>query len=195
MERFIKDYDVYNYFRIGSTDIITFDAHNMALPLWGAMSSILGASLNLVSFDCHTDTHKPFAAKVCSGDPDGMRGYYFDHPIIREILNGKKYQMNNFSFDSVYSIADNSLKNDEHILTAVNFGYIREYTIVCNIEPRYVDQFIRADSFDGYKAVYISKESCGIAPMLSFYLLENVLIQLYYKNENKYFINMRAVLW
>ncbi len=70
--------------------------------------------------------------------------------------------MNDFSFDSVYSIADNSLKNDEHILTAVNFGYIREYTIVCNIEPRYVDQFIRADSFDGYKAVYISKESLPI---------------------------------
>ena len=157
MKRFVEKYDTYSVQRIGSTDVVTFERHNMALPVWGAMSTIMRTPLNLISCDYHTDTHKPFSAKVCCNDSEGMRNYSLEHPIIKETLNGKKYTMDNFLFDDVYSVAKDDLKNDEQILTAVSFDYIRSYTIICNEDPLNLEQYTRQDVFDGHKATYVSK--------------------------------------
>lgn len=157
IDRFIRNNDIYTIKKINNTCIVIFDSHKMALPVWGVMSSILNVPLNLVSFDFHTDTHSPFAAAVCSNDPLGMSNYSTNHAVIKSILRNKKYKRNSFNFDDIADIAENNLRNDEHILTAVMFEYIKSYTIICAENAYTLSSYQDQDRYNGYNASYFSK--------------------------------------
>lgn len=157
MDRFLKDSELYEIYRMGNKDVIVFESHNLALPIWGAVSSASNVPLNLISFDYHTDTHPPFISEFCSKTSGAVREYSEKHAVIRHILNGKKYNRKSFLFDDVLEIANEHLRNDEHILTAEYFGFIKSYTIICDLDSDEAKLYEEQDKINGYDAKYCSK--------------------------------------
>lgn len=157
IDRFIKENRLYSVNRIKNTDIVQFDTHMLALPVWGAMSSIMRVPLNLISFDYHTDTHAPFAAAVCSSGMGNASNISLRHPVIKSILENKKYRREDFDFDDVVGIAVKHLRNDEHICTADMLDYLKSYTIICNEDTDEAKDFQNQDRYNGYDATYYSK--------------------------------------
>lgn len=78
---------LYNIRVVKDTPIVIFDDHNMALPVWGTYSSRMGRSLNLVTFDTHTDTHPPFNAYLCEKNITRELGAsVLQMPTVKQLL-------------------------------------------------------------------------------------------------------------
>lgn len=157
MEYNLEDCSTYEIKNIGGKKIVIFDDHNMALPVWGTISSELGTPLDLVTFDFHTDTHAPFAVEICKAHQDMMTSAWMRRPRIREILKGVHYKKNNFSFEEVWSISVSYLRNDEHIQTAYEFDYINSYSIVCDLDSMGARKFTEDDRGYGFNASYYGR--------------------------------------
>lgn len=155
--------DCYTYkdsIMIGNTPIYIFEEHNMALPAWGVCSSRLGMPLNLVTFDCHTDTHHAFNSHIfdVTGEGPKLFKYGMKDPVIRELLKNVHYQISDFSFEELYKLSFDYVKNTEQILCGVELGYLSSYTVI-NREYGASMGYERDDRMNGYNATYISKET------------------------------------
>lgn len=150
----IENCSLYRVGNIGGKTIVIFDDHNMALPAGGQMSSTIGKAAELLTFDTHTDTRPPFTNWFCHHSYD--LEISLNHPEIRKILNGKHYRREDFDFENVFAIASGFLKNDEHILTAYDFGYITSYDVVCRLSNSDAKEYERQDRGSGRDAHYYS---------------------------------------
>lgn len=148
----LEDCSLYKQTKILGKDIYIFDSHNMALPVWGTYSNRLGTACSLVTFDSHTDTHSPFTAEIVSSSID--HEVSMDHIVVKKILKGRHYKKDDFNFEDVFKLAVDRLKNDEHILAAVEFDYLDSYTIVCREDDKTTTEYQREDRLRGYAATY-----------------------------------------
>lgn len=153
MEYRLDDCSYYKKVMIGSKPIYIFDAHNMALPVWGTYASITGPA-NLVTFDTHTDTHCAFTNLMSESGSHSDYDYkkIILNPIVKARLSGMKYQIDSFSFEDVFKYAQGIL-NTEQILTGVAFGYLSSYTVRSHNEG-----YEQTDRMYGYNATYIGDE-------------------------------------
>lgn len=119
----------------------------MALPVWGTYANILKQSLRLITFDFHADTHDPFAAAVGPHDFDYKK-------FEKNILSSTKYRIDDFSFEDVYKLSCDYVRNDEHILTAYKFEYINEYHIFCSLSDCDLNDYERWDRHRHIDAFY-----------------------------------------
>lgn len=146
----IEDCSVYNKsVVINGIPVYIFEKHNMALPAWGTICSKIGASVNLISFDTHTDTLPPYNCFLHSENQDGESG--LGNPFVKELLKDCRYSIDNFSFQDVYVTATEDLKNTEQIKTAYRFGYIKAYTVVHKLEAEGYEEY---DREMGYECEY-----------------------------------------
>lgn len=158
--QFNKQYD---FQEISNIPIYFVKTHNLALPIWGEFSkNIRNEKLELITFDYHTDTHRPFNSYYCSQcSPKEKRNYSLESDYIKRILKNKKYKREDFCFEDVYELADKYLRNDEQILTAYDFKYIDKYTVICSDELEEqsdLDTSCRQDLAWDYDARYYTKE-------------------------------------
>ena len=151
----LEECSLYSYIQIANKDIYIFDSHNMALPVWGTYSSRNNAEFNLVTFDSHTDTRPAFATEILN-----RTDFHFESErrIAKEILKGKHYRTDDFDFEDVFKISCNYVMNDEHIMTAEYFGYIKSYYIICDLDAFEAKSYERDDQVSGYSAQYFTRE-------------------------------------
>lgn len=150
----------YEHHRIREKDIYLFDSHNMALPVWGTYSVKLQAPLNLVTFDAHADTRPPFNRFVTNECAD-IGDDFMSHPSIRNILRNTHYRRDDFRFEDVWRISMSELANDEHICTAVDWGYLGSYTVICDLSVDDIEFYQNDDVRRGLKACYIQRDDWG----------------------------------
>lgn len=157
----IEDCSLYRESRsISGIPVYIFEDHNMALPAWGTVCSRIGESINLITFDSHTDTHPGFNSYIIdmTGEAPNYGEYGLKNPIIREVLNGSRFLIDDFSFEAVFRVATGYLKNTEQILCGVDLDYLSSYTVV-NREDGVGTGYERDDRMMGYKATYTSRET------------------------------------
>lgn len=151
-EYILENCSVYEYLQIKGKDVYIFDSHNMALPVWGTYSNRMNTAFTLVTFDSHTDTRPPFTAEIIANSYDN--NIRISHPIVKEILKGKKYKRDAFLFEDVFKIAYQNLQNDEHIQTAEFFEYIKSYHVICDLDDLEARVYESDDCVRGYDAKY-----------------------------------------
>lgn len=144
----------YSLLEIKDKLLVTFDSHNMALPVWGAYSNSIGSSCQLITFDSHSDTLIPFT-DLLSSCGEHIGNDYAKKECVQAVLQGKNFQMNSFDLSDVIEIAS-SLSNDEHIKAAVDWHYISRYFVITSDINIEMNQ--RYDRSEGYDCVYLSKE-------------------------------------
>lgn len=105
---------------INRKDIFIFEHHHYALKPWSIVKNKLEEEIALLSFDHHTDTHDPFLS--CS--------YY----KYRGEIDYKKMKalVDDIDYHDAESIdrAICKLRNDEHILTALQSGILTKAFII-----------------------------------------------------------------
>lgn len=146
----------YKQHEIGSKNIYVFESHNMALPVWGEYSSRLNEALALVSFDTHADTRNPFARFMGRFGQTTNREY-MTNPLIRRRLKDYHYLRTDFCFEDVWRISTCDVANDEQIQTAVDWGYLSSYTVVCGLSRECANNYQQQDLWDNLPAKYISR--------------------------------------
>ena len=155
----IEDYERYKEsIDVAGIPVYIFEDHSLALPAWGIVSSRLGMPLNLVTFDYHTDTRMPFNMYIYGltrKTPEFGKDI-FKNPYVYSLLENARVRIGDFSFEDVYRITVDYLKNTEQILSGVNFGYLSSYTIVNRYDHF---DYERVDRQNGYNATYLSRES------------------------------------
>ena len=147
---------------IGGTPVYIFEEHNMALPAWGVVCDRISKPAHLVTFDSHTDTHlglKSYVKEKTGKFPKPFK-YGLKDPVIKDLLSNVHFQIGDFSFKDVWSIAESLLKNTEQVLCGVDFGYLLSYVVV-NRKDGCGSELEREDRLAGYQATYISRESWG----------------------------------
>ena len=152
----IEECSMYTHLQIKNKDVYIFETHNMALPVWGTYSGKYQTEFNLVTFDSHTDTRTPFTAEVISRSNDFEVSP--NHPVVKDILKGKHYKKEKFCFEDVLKIALQYVRNDEHILTADYFGYIKSYKVICDLDASEAQGYESDDQVRGYDAKYFIRE-------------------------------------
>ena len=146
----IREYEVK---LIGGKEIIIFNSHNMALPIWGLYSSKIGESLHLVTFDTHTDTIPAFRSFMCKkGLIDEYNNAVLEMPQVQKYLSDYRYSRVDFSLGDVYCIAAD-MPHTEQIRTGVVFDYLSSYTCVHHGESR--KNYETSDRFIGLDATYL----------------------------------------
>lgn len=146
--------DDYEIIEIKGKTLIIFDDHNKALPIWGLLSNSLNSSCQLFTFDSHCDTRLPFT-HLLSNNGEQIDKNYQKKYCVAKVLYNKKFTRNNFCFDDTYLIASKYLKNDEHIKTAFDWGYISNYNIITS-DSEYKD-CQKNDTCENYLSHYFHK--------------------------------------
>jgi hypothetical protein len=121
----------------------------MALPVWGEINSRIGKSINLISFDAHTDTWSSFNCYLHSMNQIAEDG--LDNIYVRDLLKGLKYLAGDFDFEDVFCIAIENIKNSEQIKTAYDFKYLASYTIIHKLGETGYEEY---DKRKGYNCKY-----------------------------------------
>lgn len=143
---------------IAGISVYIFESHNLALSAWGTVSSRLGAPLNLVTFDAHTDTHPAFHGSIVEETGEPPEEYGLDNPIIRDLLEAVHYKREDFLFEDVWQLAVGYLENTEQIFAGMDWGYLPSYTVI-NREDGASIGYEQDDRIMGYNATYLSRES------------------------------------
>lgn len=135
----------YTIKKINGINAYIFNDHNMAFPVWGEYSTKLGKPLSLITFDFHADTR--FAIKKAKETLNIEK--------LTAILNEKN---SSYSFEKIYTLSSSYIKNDEHIILACDFGYLNNYTVICDEKTYNESLDLQAPDVDNdYNAKYYSR--------------------------------------
>lgn len=152
----LENASLYNINIVNGTPVAIFDEHNMALPVWGTYSSRIGCSLNLVTFDTHTDTYPAFYSYLFENNIDNdFRVSVLQIPIIKQLLQNYRIGLDDFCFEDIYKLSCSYVKNTEQIITAYALGYINSYTV---IHRDFAAGYEQDDRFNGLDARYINEQ-------------------------------------
>lgn len=137
--------------KIRDKEVYIFENHNMALPVWGAYACGNNSTYNLVSFDSHADTKDPFVKAVSKmfSVVDATAFRKFEHEVVKKLHLSSA----DFSFDDLLNFSDKYVANDEHIFTAIHFGYINEYHLFCHVDGD-ISVYQEDDQKRGLQAFY-----------------------------------------
>ncbi|MBC3900458.1 hypothetical protein GH811_12610 [Acetobacterium malicum] len=112
---------------IGGKEIRVVDDHQYVLLIWGRLFQNRKQPMVLVSIDYHPDTNPPFwlwaYQKAIAIDPD--REVELVETFQRRMLAA----LEPFDLDSVQRVMG-QMRNDEHINTALELGYLSDYHMI-----------------------------------------------------------------
>lgn len=115
---------LFNKTQICGKNIYTVKSHHFAMLPWAIEKARTGTQINLVTFDYHTDTHKPFLSHACS--IAGCENYEKNKEIRCEMMDAISA-----GELSLVESAISDLNNDEHILTALGARIIENGFVFC----------------------------------------------------------------
>ncbi|MEG0681472.1 MAG: hypothetical protein RSE20_08790 [Eubacterium sp.] len=112
---------------LGQKMLCIVDNHQYVLPLWGALALKRNAAFQLVSIDYHPDTNPSFwlnaYQKAMAIDPS--REEALVNLFQKRILD----QIDPKNLESL-AVQMPLMRNDEHINTAMEFGYLSDYHMI-----------------------------------------------------------------
>jgi hypothetical protein len=138
----------YKTFKIQNKDIFVFEEHQYALFPWAELKRrLLEDDIFLVTFDTHTDLHKPFMG-LC-----GVGGFDYDFLLRNkvkeygyEFISGTTPEMliSEIDYQNESSIikAVAYLRNDEHIKTAIQTNIIRKAFVISHEDGNCKDDIV-----------------------------------------------------
>lgn len=99
--------------------VYVFEEHHHALYPWAVIKrERIESNLVLVTFDYHTDTHKPFLDHACERNS-------IDYDLIERLVSSIDYNSNESLLNAI-----EILKHDEHIQTAICCGILNDAFII-----------------------------------------------------------------
>lgn len=112
---------------IGGKDIRVVDDHQYVLLIWGSLFQNRKQPMILVSIDYHPDTNPPFwlwaYQKAMAIDPNR------EAELVEKFQHRMMAALEPLDLDSVQRVMD-QMRNDEHINTAMELGYLRDYHMI-----------------------------------------------------------------
>ena len=112
---------------IGGKDIRVVDDHQYVLLIWGNLFQNRKQPMVLVSIDYHPDTNPPFwlwaYQKAMAIDPER------EAELVEKFQQRMLAALEPLDLDSVEMVMD-QMRNDEHINTAMELGYLRDYHMI-----------------------------------------------------------------
>lgn len=78
------------------------------------------------------------------------------NPLVESLIKEYKYNLTDFSFQDVFIIAIEYIRNTEQIKTAYDFGYLQSYTVVHKLGA---DGYEEYDKEMGYKCRYYCNDN------------------------------------
>lgn len=112
---------------INGKDIRIVDDHQYVLLIWGQLFQIQKKSMVLVSIDYHPDTNPPFwlyaYQKAMAIDPDR------EDELVAKFQSKMLSSMHSDQLDSIETVMG-QMRNDEHINTAMELGYLSDYHMI-----------------------------------------------------------------
>lgn len=112
---------------IKGKDIWVVDDHQYVLLIWGKLFQISKKPMVLLSIDYHPDTNPPFwlyaYQKAIAIDPDR------EVELVEKFQNKMLSSINSDQLDSI-ALVMGQLRNDEHINTAMELGYLSDYHMI-----------------------------------------------------------------
>ncbi|MEG0376866.1 MAG: UPF0489 family protein [Eubacterium sp.] len=112
---------------IGNKPLFIVDNHQYVLPLWARASLASEQSYTLVSIDYHPDTNPPFwlyaYQKAMAIDPER------EEELVDLFKHRKLYQIDKNHLETL-EMQMPFMRNDEHINTAMELGYLSDYHMI-----------------------------------------------------------------
>lgn len=112
---------------INGKDIWVVDDHQYVLLIWGKLFQVHKKPMVLLSIDYHPDTNPPFwlyaYQKAMAIDPDR------EDQLVAKFQNKMLSSINSDQLDSI-ELVMGQMRNDEHINTAIELGYLRDYHMI-----------------------------------------------------------------
>lgn len=112
---------------INGKDIRIVDDHQYVLLIWGQLFQSQKKPMVLVSIDYHPDTNPPFwlyaYQKAMAIDPDR------EDELVAKFQNKMLSSMHSDQLDSIETVMG-QMRNDEHINTAMELGYLSDYHMI-----------------------------------------------------------------
>ncbi|WP_373484089.1 UPF0489 family protein [Acetobacterium sp.] len=112
---------------IGGKDIWVVDDHQYVLLVWGTLFQTQKQPMVLVSIDYHPDTNPPFwlwaYQKAMAIDPER------EAELVEKFQKRMMASLVPLNLNSVRMTMD-QMRNDEHINTAMELGYLRDYHMI-----------------------------------------------------------------
>ncbi len=112
---------------IGGKEIWVVDDHQYVLLIWGSLFKVRKQPMVLVSIDFHPDTNPPFwlsaYQKAMAIDPDR------EAELVEKFQNRMLAALEPLNLNSV-EMAIGQMRNDEHINTAMELGYLSDYHMI-----------------------------------------------------------------
>lgn len=122
---------------IGGKEIWVVDDHQYVLLIWGRLFQIQKQPLVLVSIDYHPDTNPPFwlwaYQKAMAIDPER------ETELVKKFQNRMLSALEPLNLNSVEMTMD-QMRNDEHINTAMELGYLSNYHMINCMEKHVYSQ-------------------------------------------------------
>lgn len=113
---------------IGNKAVYIFEDHHSALIPWAELRAKLNTTPLLVSFDYHTDTHRPFQFysyhESQKQERNENKSREIQDDIINDLINKIDYRDTSTLIDAL-----KFLRNDEHIQTALRTNIIQKAII------------------------------------------------------------------
>lgn len=121
--------------RIGGKEIRIVDDHQYVLLIWGSLFQNRKQPMVLVSIDYHPDTNPPFwlwaYQKAMAIDPDR------EVELVGKFQSRMMADLEPLNLISIEKVMD-QMRNDEHINTAMELGYLCDYHMInCMEEHTY----------------------------------------------------------
>lgn len=113
--------------KIGGKEIRVVDDHQYVLLIWGRLFQNRKQPMVLVSIDYHPDTNPPFwlwaYQKAMAIDPER------EAELVGKFQRRMLATLEPLQLDSVQRVMD-QMRNDEHINTAMELGYLSDYHMI-----------------------------------------------------------------
>ncbi len=150
--------------RIGGKDVYLFEDHATALAAWSDYRRKTSNAPNLITLDCHTDTHTAFTGFIYyrSGEatlPDNIDEQ--SDTLCREIDYREIGNVDN---------ATSKLRNDEHIDAAIKAGVINAAFVISYFGYNDLKSIEESKHREGFKTTFennvraTTEPVCPVAP-------------------------------
>lgn len=121
---------------INGKDIRVLEDHQYALLIWGELFQALKKPFILVSIDYHPDTNPAFwlyaYQKAMAIDPQR------ENELVEKFRKKMMASIDSHNSESLWEVMDN-MRNDEHINTALDLGYLKDYHMInCMEKHQYI---------------------------------------------------------
>lgn len=143
---------------ISGKDIYVFEDHATALSAWAKVRRKLSQKSNLITLDCHTDTHTAFTKHIYYQEGGSMLPRNIDE-LSQQICSGINYENEHSIKEAILK-----LRNDEHIDCAVKIGIINSAFVISYFGHRGTLSIEETEHQNQYRSAYENGNSTFFSP-------------------------------